>query len=446
MNSRRLALEILLKIEEGAYSNIVLDSSLDKIEDSRDKALITELVYGVIRQRNRLDYIIRQFSRWSVKELDKPVLLALRLGIYQIEFLDKIPGRAAVNESVNAVKKYVNRGAVGFTNGILRSYLRNKKKISYPNKSDRVNYLKTYYSHPEWLVKLWLKEYEYEETRRLCRYNNTAPDTIIRINRLKYSDKEVINELKENNIVVRPTTVPGFYRIKQSGKITELPFYEKGGFIVQGAAAGLAGYILNPEPGMKVLDMAAAPGGKTTHIAQLMNNKGSITALDIYGHKLKLLKENCQRLGVKNVNVIKNDARTYTSKNRYDMILVDAPCSGLGLIRQKPEIKWNRSYKDIEELRQIQLQIMNNAVGLVKTGGEILYSTCTLSRQENQFVVEKILDRYNEKLKLIDISNDLKEIGLENKFKIQNRMLEIFPPDTDTEGFFIAKFKKYNKK
>lgn len=443
MNSRKIALKILIEIKDGAFSNIALDKYLSDVKDKRDRGLITEMVYGVIRLQNRLDFIIKDFSKIGIKKMDDVVILVLRLGLYQLLYLDRIPQSAAVNETVNAIKGMTNKGAVGFVNGLLRNFIRKQDSFSFPGPEDLKSYMVDYLSHPAWLVEYWQEYYGTEKTIELCTYNNQAADLFIRINTLKYSEEEFLTIYKKEDIELRSTNIPQTYMLKNSSSVENLPLFKEGGFIVQGLAASLAGHILNPLPGMKVLDMAAAPGGKTTHLADLMKNKGEIIALDIYDHKLELIKENCQRLGVKIVKTEKQDSSTYHVDDKFDMILLDAPCSGLGLIRQKPEIRWTKSKDDIQELAIIQMGMLENAINLLKKDGVLLYSTCTLTREENQDNIKKIINLYKEELRLKDIKEELSRLGLENKYTVmENGYLELFPSEDNTEGFFIAKLQK----
>ncbi|MFW6287268.1 MAG: 16S rRNA (cytosine(967)-C(5))-methyltransferase RsmB [bacterium] len=443
MNSRKVALKILSEVAEGAYSNLALDKYLTNVQDKRDRALITEMVYGVLRLQNRLDFVIKQYSRIPLKKMDDEVLLALRIALYQILYLDRIPESAAVNETINAIKGMTNRGAVGFVNGLLRNIIRSKNKIRFPEAEDIDSYLINYLSHPEWLVNYWKKIYGLKKTIKLCKYNNQPAEVVIRTNTLKYSNQEIVHSFSEKDIQLLPTGIPDTYLIKNFNNIEELPLFEEGGFIVQGPAAVLAGHILNPQPGMRILDMAAAPGVKTTHLAALMENKGEITALDIYDHKLDLIQENCKRLGIDIVKTLKQDSSTYHSEDKYDMILLDAPCSGLGLIRQKPEIRWTKSMKDIEILSDIQFEMLKNSIELLKKGGFLLYSTCTLAKEENQKNVDNIITTYKNQLEISDIKNDLVRLNLENEYDVTDKgYLELFPPENHTEGFFIAKLQK----
>lgn len=445
MKTRELTLKILVAISKGGYSNLLLDRYLKGLKDARDRALITEMVYGVLRLKNRLDYIIKDFSRLAINKMEPVVIQALRMGVYQLLFLDRVPDRAAVYETVEAVKAFSNKGAAGFVNAVLRNISRNKEQISYPDPlKDQKSYLSDYLSHPQWLVDYWLKIYGFEKTRDLCEYNNQPGELVIRINSLKVKEEDFLQIYKKAGFDLWPTWLPQSYLVLDNRGVERLPLYKEGAFFVQGLAAALVGYIMNPLPGMRILDMAAAPGGKSTHLAELMGNQGEIIALDIHEHKLKLINDNCKRLGVEIVKTLKCDSRYFKSEEKFDMILLDAPCSGLGLIKQKPEIRWNKSMADIKKMTALQLEMLENALSLLKDGGILLYSTCTLTREENQNNIARILELYPDIIGIEDIQEDLNRLALKGILEADdNGLLEIFPPDSQSEGFFIAKLKKF---
>lgn len=444
MNSRNTALQILLETEKGSYSNLTLDNHLANIEDKRDRALITEMVYGVLRNKNRLDFLIARFSSRLLQELDLLVLVALRLGVYQLEFLDRVPPRAAINETVKAVKGKVNKGATGFVNGLLRNFVRNRESVEFPDpRTEPVRFLEVYYSHPRWILEIWLREYGYEKTEGICKYNNLPGELTIRINSLKYTEDEISRIFKQRDIIMTPNIIPGNYRLQNINNVRELPLFAEGGFMVQGPAATLTSLVLAPAPGSRILDMAAAPGGKTTHLGELMKNQGEIVALDIYEHKVKLLNDNCQRLGIKNVKTCLADGTKFQDKRGFDLVLVDAPCSGLGLIRQKPEIRWNKNKSDLAELVSLQKKLLQNASLLAREGGYILYSTCTLTPQENRGVIDSFLAENKQRFKLVNIAGILDNLGMSALTAyVDDNMLELVPPGSRTEGFFMAKIKK----
>lgn len=437
-------LKALLRVEKGSYSNLLLNSKLKNIDDQRDKNLFTEIFYGVIRNKLYLDYIIEQFSKTSLQKMDEEVLMGLRIGVYQLFFLDKIPARAAIYESVEAVKILLaagSRGAVSFTNGVLRNINRKQENVKLPSKKDAPEeFLSIKYSYPLWLVRRFIKDYGLTKTEIILKAGNKRAEVIYRHNSLKKSREEFINLLAEDQIKYEKTFLDSFYRLKAVNNPVETKVFKSGAAYIQGTSAGLASLLLDPKEDMDVLDLAAAPGGKTSHLAELMNNTGRITALDISQSRLNLVKENLSRLGVKNVILKKADAAEYEDMKKYDRILADLPCSGLGLIASKPEIKWDKNEAVIKKMAELQYEILNNNLDKLKTGGQLLYSTCTLTQEENQDLIKRILAE-NKDFKLIDVNkklNKVSSLNLENN----NKYLELLPGEVDSEGFFYALLKK----
>lgn len=443
-NLRFEILKALLRVEKGSYSNLLLDSKLKNIDDRRDKNLFTEIYYGVIRNKLYLDYIIEQFSKTPLKKMDQEVLMGLRIGIYQLFFLDKIPVRAAIYESVEAVKIALpasKKGAVSFTNGILRNINRKKDKISL-NSEEKTpeKYLSIKYSYPIWLVRRFIKQYGLNKSKMILEAGNKRAEVIYRHNSLKIAEDKFLELLAEENIEYEKTFLESFYRLKKVENPAQTKAFKSGAAYIQGTSAGLASLLLDPEENMEVLDLAAAPGGKTSHLAELMHNNGQITALDISQNRLDLIRENLARLGVENVTLIKSDAVKYEDRKRYDRILADLPCSGLGLIASKPEIKWDKSEAVIKKMAELQYEILSNNLDKLKIGGQLLYSTCTLSREENQDLIQRILAE-NKNFELIDLNEKLTQVSsldLEN----ENKYLELLPGEVDSEGFFYALLKK----
>lgn len=443
-NLRSKILEALLRVESGSYSNLLLNSKLDKIDDQRDKNLFTEIFYGVIRHKIYLDYVIAEFSKTPLNKMDKEVLLGLRIGVYQLFFLDKVPARAAIFESVEAVKILLSqnkKGAVSFTNGVLRNINRKKDELSLTDKiSDNKKYLSIKYSYPLWLVNLFIKQYGFKRTEKILKAGNKRAEVIYRYNPLKMEKEKFEKLLKEDEIEYEQTFLSSFYKLKEFNNPAQSQVFKKGAAYIQGSSAGLASLLLDPKENMEILDLAAAPGGKTTHLAALMNNTGQITALDINQSRLNLIKENMIRLGVENVTLKKADAVKYQSKKKYDRILADLPCSGLGLISSKPEIKWEKNESVIKKMANLQYNILYNNIDKLKVGGKLLYSTCTLSYQENQDLLARIL-KENRELKLVDINKKLKKVSSLD-LKNDNKYLELLPGEVDSEGFFYALIKK----
>jgi len=440
-NARQYALEILIDVDiNNAYSNLAINKHLrDKEIEKIDKRLITELVYGVIENRIYLDFIIKTLSKIRMKKINNSVLNILRLGLYQIIFLDKIPAFAAVNETVKLAKK-IDFRSVGFINGILRNYLRNKDLIKIPLLEDQpISSLSITYSHPEWLVEKWIEEFGLEDTEKLLKANNETPPLTVRTNTLATTKDELKKLLINENLGVSDGVyIKEALNIANAASIEELESFKMGYFQVQDESSMMVAHILDPKPGDTVIDVCAAPGGKTTHIAQLMKNQGKILARDIYDHKLKLIQQNAERL---KINIIKTQC--YNAKEldvdligKFDKVLVDAPCSGLGIIRRKPELKYNKKPDNIQEITELQLDILSNSSRYLKTGGTMVYSTCTITREENSMVVEKFLNN-NKEFEAIDVCDNIPEPLIHTE-----KFLQLYPHKHGTDGFFISKLRK----
>ncbi|WP_242972979.1 16S rRNA (cytosine(967)-C(5))-methyltransferase RsmB [Anaeromicrobium sediminis] len=441
VNARKIALDILNDIEENkAYSNISIRKHLrDRNISKVDRNLIRELVYGVLENKIYLDYGIRSYSKIRLKKIDKSILNVLRMSFYQLIYLDKIPKFAVVDEAVNMSKK-INFKTKGFVNALLRNFIRNDLKISVDKiKSDEIEYLSVIYSHPQWLVERWLKEFGRDFTKDLLKANNETPKLTVRINTLKVKKDDLIDELKKEKIrVAECTYVEEGLTLEGVSNLDKLKAFKEGKFQVQDESSMLVSKILNPKAGDKILDVCSAPGGKATHMAQIMNNKGQIVARDIHEHKLKLIHENSNRLGINIIKTQKWDATNLDESqiNKYDKVLVDAPCSGLGIIRRKPELKYNKTSEDISSISELQLEILNIASKYVKLGGTLLYSTCTIEKVENDLVVEKFLNsNKNFIVEKIEEESVLNLVG-------DNGFVKLYPNMEKTDGFFIAKLKK----
>lgn len=431
--AREISLKILYKIDtENGYSNIVLDEYLNKYREKLNKKdinLISEIIYGSITWKLTIDYIIQKYSKIKLKKISKRVLNILRLGAYQILFLDKIPKSAAVNECVNLTKKYAFK-STSFVNAILRK-IEKKDYKELENITSQVEKISKLYSMPEWLVEELLKEYSVQSVEEICEYSNEKPKTTIRINTLKIDKENFLKKLELEGIEYEETELPNFLYLKNLKNIGELDLFKKGYFTVQDIGAGKIGLFLNPKIGEKVLDACSAPGGKTTHLAELMKNTGEIIACELHSHRAKLVEENAKRLGitiiksqVKDMQKIEKD---YIEK--FDKILLDVPCMGFGVMKRKPDIKWQRKKEDLETITKIQFEILNICSRYLKIGGELVYSTCSILKNENEDIIEKWL-------KEVDAEDSLKN----RKYEIESKQKIL--PDKNTDGFFMCKIKR----
>ena len=427
--ARNIALKSLYEINiKQAYSNIVLDKFINENREklsNLDINFISELVYGVVTWKLTLEYIIQKYSKTKIKKMSDWVKNILYLGSYQIIFLDKVPKSAAVNESVNLCKKY-NFKSVGLVNAILRKIEKsNYEEIS--NITNSITRISLKYSMPEWIVKKFCDEYGEEETANICQTLNLRPNISVRINRLKGK-----MELGEKGILEDFRTITG------TKNITKTKEYMEGNITIQDEAAGLSSFVLAPKEGEIVLDACSAPGGKTTYLAELMHNKGKIVAWDIYEERLKQVEQNAKRLGIDIIQTEVHDATKLKEEyvEKFDKILLDVPCLGLGVIRRKPDIKWNRQEEDIKEISDIQFNILKTCSKYLKKNGTLVYSTCSMLKEENDAIIEKFIKE--EKFETVNI-----EEQIPNEFsKITTNNMVQFLPSQNHDGFFITMLKK----
>jgi len=384
MNIRQLAYGVLWEVtQNGAYSNIALSRAFSEDVSPRDRAFAANLVYGVIQQDLRLAYILKRYIKSKFAKIDPEVLVILKMAAYQMHFMDKVPQYAIVSESVSMTKRVKKSSAGGFVNGVLRAMMRDNDAIVYPK--EELENLSVYYSYPKWFCKL-IKEAYGDQTRTILQNGNLPPTNSVRVNTLLTTRDELMKQ----------------YEGAQKGKLSEdAVIFEKGfsyaddaGFLQglyypQDEAAMETAQMLAPISGQSVLDLCAAPGGKTTHMAQLMQNKGTITACDIYEHKLKLIQDASSRMKINIIDPVLADATIYRPEweNKFDCVLADVPCSGSGTLRRKPEIKWNMNEQGLDELCTQQAVILNNAARYVKPGGALVYSTCSILPQENKDII-----------------------------------------------------------
>ncbi|MBP3285130.1 MAG: 16S rRNA (cytosine(967)-C(5))-methyltransferase RsmB [Clostridia bacterium] len=442
MNSRETALQILMEFEEGhLYSNLLLNKELKKGNFSEvDKTFITQLVYGVISNRIFLDFVIRKFSKIRLKKIAPPILTTLRMGIYQIYFLSRVPVSAACDESVKLARKYGHNASANFVNAILRNVAKTEKRRildEIPSLDER---LSVEYSYPLWLITLWLKQFGKEETVQLLKKNEEVPYQCLRVNTLKLSREELKERLTADGVEVQEGVVSDILYTNTSKNLLNSSYFEDGLLTFQDEAPALVAHLLEAEDGEEILDICAAPGGKTTHIAELTKDQAKITAMDLYEHRCKLIEELAERLGIHSITTLAQDASIYCPEyeEKFDRIVADVPCSGLGVIRKKPDIKLRVEEGDIEKINEIQKAILRNAARYLKKGGRLLYSTCTNTACENEDTVRWFLEEYK------DFEIDTKEEVIPEKFRsgLVNGMLTLSPTHQDTDGFFICSFCK----
>ncbi|MEG1311089.1 MAG: 16S rRNA (cytosine(967)-C(5))-methyltransferase RsmB [Romboutsia sp.] len=439
MKAREIAFKILCDIEDNNnYSNIAINKHFKNLDiANQDRGLATELVYGVVENKYYLDYIIDKLSKIKTQKLSTYVKILLRMGIYQIAFLDSILDYAAVNETVNLVKKYDNRSA-GFVNAILRNIIRNKEEMLKVDIESKIMYLSTKYSYSPWMIKDWIKNFGEEFTEDLLEANNEKPKMYLRTNTLKITREELIKKLEEIEIkAFKVCTVEEAIRVENLKNIENNDLFKEGLFTIQDISSMIVGKVINPKENSLVLDVCSAPGGKSTHLATLMNNTGKVVARDIFEHKLKLIENTVNRLGLTNVEIESFDASKLdnNSIDKFDYVLADVPCSGLGIIKRKPEIKY-KTKAELKDLPSIQKIILENSSKYVKVGGILLYSTCTIQDIENINVINEFLNN-NTDFELENI-NEI-NIDLDNQDK---GYLKIYPNIHCMDGFFIAKLKK----
>lgn len=434
MNVKQVAINLISQVDKGAYSNIALNETFKTLDiNSKEKAFITEVFYGVIRNKKFLDYIIEKNTKEIKKEWIRNLL---RVSIYQITFMDS-DDKGVVWEGTELAKKKYGVPVSKFINGTLRNYLRNKD-LELKELYDEKNY-EVLYSIPKWFCDILEKQYGENNLKQAITSLKKIPYLSVRVNKLKYSEKEFEEFLKENDIQIIKKVDTVYYI--NSGLIINSEEFKTGKIIAQDASSYLAAKNLGAMPNELVLDICAAPGGKTAVLAENMENRGEVIAIDIHQHKIKLIDTNMKKLGIDIVKAIVMDARNVNKQGRkFDKILVDVPCSGYGVIRKKPEILYSKNRENVEELAKLQLEILNSAADILKDGGELIYSTCTITDEENTNNIKKFLeDRKEFKVEKLYIpENVLGDYDSLGSFCI-NYKEEIM------DNFYIIKLKKGEK-
>lgn len=443
--AREVALEVLVQVDkDGSYSNLQLNESLNRNQLERvDAGLATELVYGTIQHMYTIDGVLERKVAKGISKLKPWVRNLLRMSLYQLHYLDRIPDHAAVHEAVTIAKRRGQQATGGFVNGVLRGVMRDPEVWNAPKAADPASRIAWEHSHPEWLVKRWIQIYGEQATEEMCIANNEAPHASARVNGTKVSRDELLQEMKASGLYVQPSPLSKDGIVAGgAGNLALTDWYREGKLSIQDESSMLVVEAVRPVSGMRVLDCCAAPGGKSMHIAERMNNSGEVWSNDVHAHKVKLIQDQATRLGLTCIHTLNEDATTLSDQLEeasFDAVLLDAPCTGFGVIRRKPDLKWRKRPADVEAIAAVQAELIVEASKLVKPGGRLVYSTCTVEREENELIVEQFLQKYpdwkaDDSWKLVLPQNELKE-ALERS---KPGMLQVLPQDGDSDGFFIA--------
>ena len=433
--ARLAAFDALKEIESGKFSSVVL-ANTDAQLSSLDRALCHELVMGVLRWQLQLDSVVEHFAKRKVESLDPPVLRALRLGIYQIRFLSRVPASAAVNESVNLVGRARLSSARAFVNAVLRRATREPDYSPAADLTDPLERIAIQTSHPRWLIDRWSKAFGVEETELMARANNEPPPAAIRVVKTLADEKNVLDKLRSAGAQLLPSEIAkSAWRLSgATAKLRELS--ERGELYIQDEASQLVGEVVNAQPGDRVLDVCAAPGGKTTLIAERAGDKADVVAMDVSPRRLATIERTIQLHQLKNIKLMLGDASLPLpfDSGSFDRVLLDAPCSGTGTLRHNPEIRWRLTNDDINQLAEQQKRFLMNAAAVVKPGGLLVYSTCSIEAEENEEVVQDFLSSDDQ---FTQVSLPLNADLLTNSGAART-----WPHRHGTDGFFISAFER----
>jgi 16S rRNA (cytosine967-C5)-methyltransferase len=436
---RGSAVKILNRVERtDAYLDKLLEAELRSEEiNDLDKSLLTEIVNGVLRWQMKLDWVLNGFFHGNFTKAEVTVKNSLRAALYQIMFLDKVPHHAAVNEAVEFVKRIRGEKAGNLVNAVLRNIIRNIDGIHYPDVTiDAAQYLAVMYSHPVWVVRRWMNRFGFAETEKLLHANNERPNLSLRINTSKTTVENFLELLRNQNVVFEKSKYLGnFVRTTNLSNISQTELFRKGFFSVQDESAGIACQLLGVQPGDRVIDMCAAPGGKTNFIGEMLHGNGEVIAVDKYATRLNLVKSSCERLGIANVKIVAADSTEFSTEPA-DKVLLDAPCSGLGVLAKKPDVKLKRDAEDIRDLVNLQRLLIENAATLVKNGGVLVYSTCTTEPEENFGIIRMFLQQHPE----FDIDSAAQFVP--PSLVTADGYVETFPHVHGMDGSFSIRLKK----
>ncbi len=446
-NPRQLAFIALRDVHKGAYADVALDRVLQKVNllDS-DRRLLTELIYGSVRRQRTLDTLIDQLAKKKSHQQPPDLRSILHLGFYQLRYQERIPASAAVNTTVQLAKENGFSGLTGFVNGLLRQYIRLAEKIKEDplqlpeNPVERLGIL---HSFPDWIIQVWLEQLGLADTEKLCEWMNQSPTIDLRINPLCTSIEEVEVALQSVGVLVRriPHLPQALRLIGSAGSIQKLPGFREGLWTVQDSSAQLVGHLLGPQPGEVVIDACAAPGGKTTHIAELMADKGKIWACDRTSSRLRKLQENSQRLNLQSIQIYTGDSRHFAQfQNTADRVLLDAPCSGLGTMHRHADARWRQTPESVRELSVLQKELLTHTSTFVKSGGVLVYATCTLHPAENEEVISAFLAESPD----WQIDSPTGFEFPDSARSMPQGWFKVWPHRQDMDGFFMVRLRKTN--
>jgi len=449
---RELALDALVKVAKtGAYSNLQLNRILQDADLQRaDAALVTELVYGTIQRQLTLDHFLSRFVAKGLQKLETWVHGLLRMSAYQLLYLDRIPAHAVVNEAVLIAKRRGHAGIAGMVNGVLRNMVRNRSELKPDDitADNPIDAIALRHSYPEWLVARWIDTYGERVAEEICEWGNKPPHASVRVNPLRTNRKAALELLAGEGYDAEPSQLaPAGIVVGRGGNLADTSGFRDGLWTIQDESSMIVAEVAAPTAGMKVLDCCAAPGGKTTHLAELMEGKGKVWANDLHPHKRALIASQSERLKLRNVEAITEDAAELSGRfdpGSMDVVLLDAPCSGFGVIRRKPEIKWTKSAGDVADIAAVQRRLLNAVCGLVRPGGVLVYSTCTVVREENENQIARFLQEHPEFSLDAGWPEAIKAI-LQEKGAIGpdfDGQAQLLPQHFNSDGFYIARLKR----
>lgn len=438
--ARRAAFDILCRVEaEGAYASALISALPQSSLSREDRSLAQEIALGVLRRQRSLDYFIERYSSRPINRLDLPVLISLRMGLYQLRHLTRIPQSAAVNESVNLVKIARAASAAGMINGVLRNAARHLDETAGETIDDRDERLSVELSHPSWMLKRWAMQLGETEARGLALANNEPPLTSFRVNTLRQVADDALAHLRAGGIKARPSEyVPGAFVVESGAAATIAEAVKRGLIYLQDEASQLVSLLLEPKRGERILDLCAAPGSKSSHIAALTTGDAWIVACDVHPHRLATLSATCRRLGISSIDAVALDATrempVLEGAQKFDRVLIDAPCSGTGTLRRNPEIKWRLAPDDIPRLADVQFSLLERGANMLASGGRLIYSTCSIEPEENEGVMRRFVES-GAPFRLLQPKAHPDLITVDG-------FVRTFPHRHKTDGFFAATLEK----